>query len=44
MSLKKAECEICRKTLTEDEEIDSEKFIGGNRYFCDEHLNKKMDW
>jgi hypothetical protein len=26
------------------ESIDSEKIIGGNRYFCEKHLNQKMDW
>lgn len=38
------ECEICKKILSEDEEIDSKRFIGGDRHFCEEHLNQKMDW
>ena len=44
MTEEKKRCEICENTLTENEEFDSEKFIGGNRYFCNEHLNQKMDW
>jgi len=40
----KMKCETCEKTLTENEEIDSERFIGGDRYFCNEHLNEKMGW
>jgi len=37
-------CEICGKLLTIREIKDSEEIIGGNRYFCKEHLNQKMDW
>jgi len=37
-------CETCDVVLTDEEEADSERFIGGDRYFCNEHLNQKMDW
>jgi hypothetical protein len=40
----RTKCETCEKILTENEEIDSERFIGGDRYFCNEHLNQKMYW
>jgi len=43
-NLLRKKCEICKVILNEDEERDSEKIIGGDRYFCTEHLNQKMDW
>lgn len=40
----KKQCGICHKALTTTEIEESNRFIGGGRYFCEKHLNQKMDW
>ncbi len=34
----------CDNELTEEEIEDSKEIIGGERRYCETHLNKKMDW
>ncbi len=43
-NLQSKKCEICNRKLNKNEIQDSDIFIGGNRYFCNEHLKRKMDW
>ncbi len=35
-------CEVCKKPLTKHEIDDSQTYIG-NHYYCEKHLNQKMD-